>query len=93
MSSVRFIQIATWNDWGEGTNIEPSREFEMRDLKWIQQARHQQGQGSVGQVSDLSLPIRYLAGRRSGAISDAVANLIVDHVAKGDFKQAARHLP
>ncbi|OUT60100.1 MAG: hypothetical protein CBB71_08320 [Rhodopirellula sp. TMED11] len=92
-SKPLMVQIATWNDWGEGTQIEPSREFEMRDLKWIQQARHQQGQGSVGQVSDLSLPIRYLAGRRSGAISDAVANLIVDHVAKGDFKQAARHLP
>lgn len=32
----RIIQIATWNDWGEGTQIEPSAEFGYRDLEAIQ---------------------------------------------------------
>ena len=92
-SKPLMVQIATWNDWGEGTQIEPSQEFEMRDLKWIQRQRRQQGQTPIGQESDLSLAIRYLKGRRSGAISDSVANLIVDQVAKGNFKQAAMYLP
>ncbi|MFN3189199.1 MAG: hypothetical protein ACE361_01650 [Aureliella sp.] len=26
-SNVPIVQLATWNDWGEGTQIEPSREF------------------------------------------------------------------
>ena len=33
---TRLIQIATWNDWGEGTQIEPSVEYGYRDLKNIQ---------------------------------------------------------
>jgi len=31
-SGSPVVQIATWNDWGEGTQIEPSREFGFRDL-------------------------------------------------------------
>ncbi len=31
-----FIQIATWNDWGEGTQVEPSLEHGTRDLEFIQ---------------------------------------------------------
>jgi hypothetical protein len=30
-----IIQIATWNDWGEGTVVEPSREFGYRDLELV----------------------------------------------------------
>lgn len=32
-----FIQIATWNDFGEGTVIEPTREFGFQYLEMIQQ--------------------------------------------------------
>src|SRR5262249_45260447 len=35
-SGAPMVQIATWNDWGEGTSIEPSREFGYRDLEQIQ---------------------------------------------------------
>ncbi|MCP4889760.1 MAG: hypothetical protein GY904_24530 [Planctomycetaceae bacterium] len=35
-SQASIIQIATWNDWGEGTQIEPSREHQYRDLRLIQ---------------------------------------------------------
>ena len=30
-----WVQIATWNDWGEGTQVEPSNEFRYRDLKIV----------------------------------------------------------
>jgi hypothetical protein len=32
-SGSPIIQLATWNDWGEGTQIEPSQEFGTRDLE------------------------------------------------------------
>lgn len=31
-SRAKFVQIATWNDWGEGTQIEPSQQHGNRDL-------------------------------------------------------------
>ncbi len=31
-SGAQAIQVATWNDWQEGTQIEPSQEFGLRDL-------------------------------------------------------------
>ena len=31
-----FIQLITWNDWGEGTAIEPSLEYEYQQLEIIQ---------------------------------------------------------
>ena len=38
-SGAPMVQIATWNDWGEGTGIEPTHEFGFRDLETIQQLR------------------------------------------------------
>ena len=38
-TSFELIQIATWNDWGEGTVIEPSREYGYRDLEYLQAMR------------------------------------------------------
>ena len=32
-----FIQLITWNDWGEGTAIEPSQEYEYQQLEIIQE--------------------------------------------------------
>lgn len=35
------VQVVTWNDWGEGTQIEPSKEVGLRDLIETQRARRQ----------------------------------------------------
>ncbi|WP_025226520.1 glycoside hydrolase family 71/99-like protein [Fimbriimonas ginsengisoli] len=48
-----FAQIATWNDWGEGTMIEPSAEFGYRDLETTQRLHR-----SRYRAADLRLPIR-----------------------------------
>ena len=32
-----FIQLITWNDWGEGTSIEPSKEYGFQQLKIVQE--------------------------------------------------------
>ena len=36
-SGVDFIQLITWNDWGEGTAIEPSVEYQFEPLSIIQE--------------------------------------------------------
>ncbi len=33
-----IVQLVTWNDWGEGTQLEPSTQFGTRDLEATQQA-------------------------------------------------------
>lgn len=48
-----IIQIATWNDWGEGTQIEPSVEFGYRDLEKVQRL-----QKSKFKPADLRLPVQ-----------------------------------
>ncbi len=59
-SPARIVQIATWNDWGEGTQIEPSVEFGIRDLITTQQGRRQiWGPGFGGTASDLRLPTEW----------------------------------
>ncbi len=59
-SQARIVQIATWNDWGEGTQIEPSAEFGCRDLQATLRLRRQfWGPGGGGTASDLALPIEW----------------------------------
>jgi len=39
-SSVRWVLITTWNEWHEGSEIEPSVEFEDRELKATREWAH-----------------------------------------------------
>ncbi len=57
-SGAPLVQIATWNDWGEGTVIEPSKEFGYRDLKTIQRLRRQRDTSFIATAEDLRLPYR-----------------------------------
>ena len=77
-SNAPIIQIATWNDWGEGTQIEPSREFGDRDLQNIQSMLREAGLTAF-RHQDLSLVNRLFKARRSGVQSekaDAIARAI-----------------
>ena len=49
-SGLPVVQISTWNDWGEGTIIEPSTEFGYRDLEVVQHG--------AGSLSIRVLPVR-----------------------------------
>ena len=52
-----IIQVATWNDYGEGTVVEPTREHATRDLQVIQEARRRWDGGSFSfSPADLQLP-------------------------------------
>lgn len=61
-SGARFVQIATWNDWGEGTGIEPTEEFGYRDLETTQRLRK-----SRFTPADLTLPLRLFKLRKRHA--------------------------
>ena len=74
-----IVQLATWNDWGEGTMIEPSVEFGTRDLEVVQRARRGLTPGFTVNKGHLALPGRLLALRRS--MSDAAQQSRLDAVA------------
>jgi hypothetical protein len=58
-SKLPLVQICTWNDWGEGTVIEPSVEFGYRDLEVIQRQRRRLIEPGVAvSPQDLRLPHR-----------------------------------
>ena len=65
-SGLPLVQISTWNDWGEGTMIEPSTEFGYRDLEVVQRLRRQFiDPGFVGEPEDLRLPHRLYTLRKA----------------------------
>jgi hypothetical protein len=65
-SKAALVQIATWNDWGEGTQIEPSHEFGYRDLESVWKLRRQFSQPKViaPKLEYLRLPEKLLERRR-----------------------------
>ena len=76
-----FVQLATWNDWGEGTEIEPSREFGYRDLEVLQKARREHVEPSfAGKADDLRLPERLFLLRK--ARNDEASRMHLDEVAR-----------
>ncbi len=83
-SGSPIVQIATWNDFGEGTCVEPTRERGDRDLLTLQHARRKlSGSSFPYQPADLHLPLRiYTHRKRFGSTSpqhkalDEVADLI-----------------
>jgi Glycosyltransferase WbsX len=73
-SGLPFVQISTWNDWGEGTMIEPSVEFGYRDLEVVQRLRRQFVEPRfAGDAEDLRLPRRLYELRKSAKDRSSVA--------------------
>ena len=63
-TEAALIQIATWNDWGEGSSIEPSREYGYRDLEALQSLRRSLDSRFTAEPPDLRLPERLMTLRR-----------------------------
>ena len=62
------VQLVTWNDWGEGTQIEPSAEFGYRDLETTQRLRREYLDPSFsGSAPDLRLPVQWYRLRKKYA--------------------------
>jgi len=87
-SKSQIIQIATWNDYGEGTIIEPTHEHGYRDLEYLQKTIDPQ---SSFTEADLKLPVELYLARKLATgdekqlkLLDAVSSLIL----ADDCKQA-----
>lgn len=82
-SNAPIVQLATWNDWGEGTVIEPSVEFGYRDLETVQWLRRKHVDPTFAfRADDLRLPHRLLEARRRPNADqkrlDEVATALID---------------
>lgn len=92
-SKAPLIQIATWNDWGEGTCIEPTVEFGYRDLELLQQTRRKHIQpGFTAQTQDLRLPLALLRLRQLKTHPQAKLDAIASDLAAGRMLPAKRKL-
>jgi len=72
--SSDFIQLITWNDWGEGTAMEPSLDYGYQALSIVQDRT-----GVTYDSTDLSLAVRYYELRKSRK-SSATAQAKLDQV-------------
>jgi len=91
-----MIQLITWNDYGEGTGIEPTVQFEYRYLELTQAARRAiEGGRFAYTAEDLRLPLRvYELRSRYAAEPAAAAELarLGEALLAGDVKTAAKLL-
>jgi hypothetical protein len=75
------IQLVTWNDFGEGTIIEPTVQYGYRDLGVVQNFRRQYLNPSFPyHTNDLNLALRLYNMRRVYGTSNAVMSAELDRV-------------
>ena len=63
--SANVIQLVTWNDYGEGTIIEPTREFGYQYLDTVQSLRRSLDPSFPFSAPDLGWPLRILRLRQT----------------------------
>lgn len=87
-----IVQLVTWNDFGEGTMVEPTRENGCRDLGIIQDARRQFLDPSFAfHTNDLDLALRFYQLRRHYRTNSPVSaqlDQIFTNLASGQIKLA-----
>src|SRR5205814_5220842 len=91
-----IVQIVTWNDYGEGTIVEPTQEYGYRDLGMIQDFRRQYfDSGFAAHTNDLTLAARLYNLRRqfsSNSIISAELNRVFSNVVSGNLTVASQQL-
>jgi hypothetical protein len=95
-SGASMVQLATWNDWGEGTNIEPSIQFGYRDLETIQRLRRDTVDPAFEtNAAALRLPRRLYDLRKKPPTAGETGPTIAEisrHLANGECAKAERLL-
>ena len=91
-----IMQIVTWNDYGEGTIVEPTQEYGYRDLGMIQDYRRQYFDASFAyHTNDLTLAARLYNLRRqyaTNSIISAEMNRIFGQIISGNLAVASQQL-
>jgi hypothetical protein len=84
-----IIQLITWNDYGEGTIIEPTHEFGYTFLEIVQAARRsEQGDAFRFTPDDLRLPARLYALRKLGDVPQNALDRVADLLTRGNCTRA-----
>jgi hypothetical protein len=79
-NSSAIAQIVTWNDYGEGTVVEPTTDYACRDLGVLQNFRRLYlSPGYAGTTNDFSAAIRLYNARR-GYAGNAIAQAELDRI-------------
>ena len=92
-----IVQLITWNDYGEGTNIEPAEEYGYRYLEMLQETRRAlpDGEAFPYTADDLRLPFQIYTLRKD-RYGDEAINADLDAAATailaGDAATAAQIL-
>jgi hypothetical protein len=92
-----LIQLVTWNDFGEGTIVEPTVQYGYRDLAVLQDFRRQYLDATFGaRTNDLALPLRLYNLRRqyvgnsivSAELSRTFTNIVAGRLAVAHLQLA-----
>jgi hypothetical protein len=87
-----IVQIATWNDFGEGTIVEPTVDYGFRDLGIVQNLRRQYLDASFPyHTNDLVLALRFYNLRKQYGNTPAVSaelNRIFTNIVSGQISTA-----
>lgn len=83
-----IIQIVTWNDYGEGTIIEPTIEKGYRDLEFLQKYAAKNQKDFPFTAEDLPIPLEIYRMRKDEKTGDALREKLADVTTalfKGDY--------
>jgi hypothetical protein len=87
-----MVQVVTWNDFGEGTMVEPTQENGYRDLGIIQDLRRQYlDSGFSSNTNDLALALQFYNLRRqfvSNNVASAELDQVFTNLVTGKFDEA-----
>jgi len=84
-----IVQLVTWNDYGEGTMLEPTHEFGYQFLEIIQEVRQQElGDQFSFTTDDLRLPAKLFALRKSQLAPQADLDRIAELLLQGETSAA-----
>src|SRR5690606_33503416 len=76
-ANAAIIQLTTWNDYGDGTIIEPTEETGYLFTEIMQETRASPDADFAGTPGDLPLPLRIFELRKAHA-GDAAINAALD---------------
>lgn len=92
-SKSPIVQLVTWNDYGEGTMIEPTHEFGYACLEIVQAARKEERGGVFPySAADLRLPEQLYRARKVGKAPADDLDRIAAALRRGDCATAATAL-
>lgn len=91
-NSSAMVQIVTWNDFGEGSVVEPTQEYGYRDLEIIQDLRRQYLEpGFPRNTNDLAIALRFYNLRRQSSANIAASaelDRIFTNIVSGKIAEA-----